>query len=133
MSDNLRTIHFCRTCSLTGDLYRESHRSLGEAAWADIDAELPWSVYTRLYTACFDAASFWQMAQKAGAEAQEKGDGYGVEVAWLRVAENACRKALEAVQASKLKPEVKATIDTSSASALLEQVRFCPLAHCEHY
>ena len=112
-----------RLAGHAGDLYRAALKALPEPAWAEVDADFPWSHYTRLYAACFDAASFWQMAQKAGADARDKADGYGIEVAWLTVAENACRVAVEGVRAAKgLKPEVRASIDTSSATALLAQV-----------
>lgn len=119
---NMKNETCARLAGHAGDLYRNVLKALPEATWAEIDAEFPWSHYARLYSCCFDAASFWQMAQKAGADAAEKADGYGVEVAWLSVAENACRFALESVRGAKLKPEAKASIDTSSASALLAQV-----------
>lgn len=90
--------------------------------WAEVDAEFPWSAYIRLYAACFDAASFWQMSVKAGAEASEKAEGYGVEIAWLTVAENACRVALEGVRTARVRPDLRAGIDTGSATALLSQV-----------
>jgi programmed cell death 6-interacting protein len=65
---------------------------------SEIESNYPWIAYAQFYAACFDAASFFQYSQKVRADAESTGDGYGVEIAWLNVAENACRAALAVVE-----------------------------------
>lgn len=89
-----------RIAGQAADLYRAASRALNEAQLADIEGGYPWGAYLRMHAASFDSASFWQMSHKARADADATGAGYGVEIAWLTVAENASRAAANAVQSS---------------------------------
>jgi hypothetical protein len=53
-----------RLAGQAADFYRAASRSFADATWSDIDRDFPWSIYIKFYTACFDAASFWQFSQK---------------------------------------------------------------------
>jgi hypothetical protein len=77
------------------DLYRAAASAFPSHVSAEIDAQctVPFHSYATMYTATFDGVSFWNMSKKARADADAKGDGYGVEIAWLTVSENACRNA----------------------------------------
>lgn len=111
----------CSKLAVAGSrLYRSAAGALSEAAFADVDKQFPWSVYANYYTCTFDSAAFWQYSQKARADATAKGDGYGIEIAWLKVAENAARAALGVVTSSKSKHA--STVSTASANSLLQQV-----------
>lgn len=104
------------------DFYRAAAKALPDPLWDEIDKEFPWSVYIRFYAACFDGASFWQYAQKTFQEAHAKGDGYGAEIAWLTVAENAASAAVHIVQQAAAKNKAAASVSTATASALLQTV-----------
>jgi programmed cell death 6-interacting protein len=103
------------------DLYRAASRSMSDAAFADIDSVYPWSVYLRTHAASFDSASFWQMSQKAHADADAKGDGYGVEIAWLTVAENAANAAVSVVKGST--NPLSQHLDVTNTTLLAAKVR----------
>jgi BRO1-like domain len=103
-----------------GDLYRAASRSMADAAFADIDATYPWSVFLRMHAASFDSASFWQQSHTARAEADAKGDGYGLEISWLTVAENAGRAAVNIVASSK--NPLAARLDVTNTSLLINKV-----------
>ena len=67
------------------DFYRGALRALTPAVLADIDSDFPWSVYCQYWTACFDAAAFFEYSKKAFAEAEVRarvcvweGDAAGV-------------------------------------------------------
>jgi hypothetical protein len=52
------------------DFYRGSLRALTPAVLADMDTDFPWSVYCQYWTACFDAAAFFEYSKKAFADAE---------------------------------------------------------------
>ena len=43
------------------DYYRGALLAFSDKAWADIDAEFPYSLWLRMYACTFDAASFYQV------------------------------------------------------------------------
>lgn len=103
-----------------GDLYRAASRSMSDAAFLDVDGTYPWTVFLRMHAASFDSASFWQQSHTARAEADVKGDGYGLEIAWLTVAENAGKAAINIVGSSK--NPLAQRLDVTNTSLLVNKV-----------
>jgi len=113
-----------RIAAQAGDHYRAAAKAMSETAMRDVDSSFPWSSFLRYvldgtrrcalsplllcparavtprryHAASFDAASFWSMSSKAKSEAEAKGSGFGVEIAWLTVARNAAATAIEIVR-----------------------------------
>jgi programmed cell death 6-interacting protein len=113
-----------------GDLYASAHAAVPESLWSVADTSFQWSAYLRYYAASFHGASFWQSSLKAHADAETKGEGYGVEIAWLRVAENAAIRALDTARQPPRSTGRRASaapapvaLDTSTADGLLGAVR----------
>lgn len=110
-----------RIAGQAADLYRNAYNAFTEAQWAEFDKAFPWSSYLKFNFITFDAASFWQMSQKALAEASAKGSGYGVELGWLNVAEQAALKALTTIRGSK--DATVRSIDTGNMELLLRKIQ----------
>lgn len=109
-----------RIAGQAADLYRAASRALSESQLADIEDGYPWGAYLRMHAASFDSASFWQMSHKARADADATGAGYGVEIAWLTVADNASRAAVNAVQSSP--HPLAAKLDVTNTILLQQKV-----------
>lgn len=102
-----------------------------------IDESFPWVAHCELWTAVFDAASFFQYSEKTLADAESSGSGYGVRLAWLAAAEAAAQAAINvkvraAAQPAKGKPTKSqaaaiaaagTNLDTGPAEGLLRMVR----------
>ena len=55
------------------EFYRGALRALPLAVRADMDTDFPWSAYCLYWTACFDAAAFFEYSKKAFADAAVSG------------------------------------------------------------